>query len=389
VPAIPYTEESAMKSRVGRSSAVAVIAVALLAVPAVATTPVSFLPYEGYAVGSAESVAIADVTGDGSPDVLVSTGFSNNSDNDFKLFVFPQMPDGTLGTPERYATDAHYGYMALDTGDLNGDGRTDVVLATPIGIDIFYQAAGGGLLLPQLITTSNEAFAAVVADVNLDGRQDIVTNTRDGVFLLKANGSGFDTSTITTDPQWEVEVGDLTSDRLPDIAGCSGLNLCAPEVTIFAQRPRGEFREYEYSADVRWWPACGIAVGDVTSDGRDDVTMSICGNQPNALLNVFPQAGGRLGDPVVYSSYDTPDAVAVADMNGDGLGDVVTLHGGWNRAGVYLQEAGALGAENLFPIPYATWYDPKGLDIGDINSDGKPDIVVADSNSGLVVLRQQ
>jgi hypothetical protein len=127
----------------------------------------------------------------------------------------------------------------------------------------------------------------------------------------------------------------------------------------------------------------------VTSDGRDDVTMSICGNQPNALLNVFPQAGGRLGDPVVYSSYDTPDAVAVADMNGDGLGDVVTLHGGWNRAGVYLQEAGALGAENLFPIPYATWYDPKGLDIGDINSDGKPDIVVADSNSGLVVLRQQ
>lgn len=380
-----------MHSRLTRRfSALAAVAIALLtAAPAAATTPVSFAPYQAYSVGSrAQSVAIADVTGDGSPDVLVSTGWSFNPDNDFKLFEFPQMPDGTLGTPVKYATDAQYGSMALDTGDLNGDGRTDVVLATPSGIDIFYQAAGGGLLPPQLIATSNETFAALVADMDLDGREDIVTNTRDGVLWLKANGNGFTTITVTTDPQWEVEVGDLTGDHLPDIAGCSGLNLCAPEVNVFVQRPRGEFREYEYSADVRWWPACGISVGDVTGDGRDDVTMSICGNQPNALLNVFPQAGGRLRDPVVYSSYDIPEPVAVADMNGDDLGDVVTLHGGWNRAGVYLQEAGALGSESLFPIPYASHYDPKGLDVGDLNSDGKPDIAEADYNNGLVVLRQ-
>jgi FG-GAP-like repeat len=374
-----------------RFSASAALAIILLAAaPAAATTPVSFAPYQVYSVGSrAQSVAIADVTGDGSADVVLSAGCCFDPDSDFKLLVFPQMPDGTLGTPVKYATDAQYGQMALDTGDLNGDGRTDVALATPSGIDIFYQGAGGGLQPPQLIATSNEAFGAVVADVDLDGRQDIVTNTRDGVLWLRANGSGFSTSIVTTDPQWEVEVGDLTGDHLPDIAGCKGLNLCAPEVNVFAQRPRGEFREYEYSADVRWWPACGIAVGDVTGDRRDDVTMSICGNQPNALLNVFPQAGGRLGSPVVYSSYDTPDAVLVADMNRDGLGDVVTLHGGWNRAGVYLQEPGGLGPESLFPIPYATSYNPKGLDVGDINGDGRPDIVLADYNSGLVVLREQ
>jgi hypothetical protein len=376
-----------------RFSALAAVGLVLLAAaPAGAAAPVSFAPYQAYFVGSSpQSVAIADVTDDGRPDVLVSTYGYSDPDNDFKLFVLPQMPDGSLGTPAKYATDAQYGHMALDTGDLNGDGRPDVVLATPSGIDIFYQAAGGGLLPPQLIATSNEAFGAVVADVNLDGDQDIVTNTRDGVFVLKATASGFATSTVTTVPQWEVEVGDLNGDRFPDIAGCSGLNLCSSTLNVFVQRGRGGFGVRQYPANAGTWGACGIAVGDVTGDGADDATMSICANRPNALLNVFPQLGGRLvlGAPTVYSSYDIPEPLVVADMNRDNLGDVVTLHGGWMQAGVYLQEAGALGPESLFPIPYASEYKPKGLAVGDVNGDGKPDIVAADYNNGLVVLRQQ
>ena len=371
-----------------------VVAIVLLsAAPAGAAAPVSFAPYQAYFVGSSpESVAIADVTDDGRPDVLLSTRAASDPDNDYKLFVFPQMPDGTLGTPVKYSTDGQFGdHMGLGTGDLNGDGRDDVVLATTGGIDIFYQAPGGGLQPPQLTATSNQAFAAVVADMNLDGHQDIVTNTRDGVFLLKATGSGFVTSTVTTVPQWEVEVGDLNGDRFPDIAGCSGLNLCSSTLNVFVQRGRGGFGMRQYPANSGIWGACGIAVGDVTGDGADDATMSICANRPNALLNVFPQVGGKrvLGAPTVYSSYDIPEPLVVADMNGDNLGDVVTLHGGWMQAGVYLQEGGALGPESLFPIPYASQYKPKGLAVGDVNGDGKPDIVAADYNNGLVVLRQQ
>jgi hypothetical protein len=375
-----------------RFSTPTVVAIVLLsAAPAGAAAPVSFAPYQAYFVGSSpESVAIADVTDDGRLDVLLSTRAASDPDNDYKLFVFPQMPDGTLGTPVKYSTNGQFGdHMGLGTGDLNGDGRADVVLANTSGIDIFYQAPGGGLLPPELIATSNQAFAAVVADMNLDGHQDIVTNTRDGVFLLTATGSGFATSTVTTVPQWEVEVGDLNADRLPDIAGCSGLNLCIPTLNVFAQRGRGGFRLRQYPTNPDFWIACGIAVGDVTGDGSDDAAISICANQPNALLNVFPQVGGKLGAPTVYNSYDIPEPLVVADMNLDNLGDVVTLHGGWMQAGVYLQEVGGLGPESLFPIPYASQYKPKGLAVGDINSDGKPDIAAADYTYGLVVLRQQ
>jgi hypothetical protein len=55
---------------------------------------------------------------------------------------------------------------------------------------------------------------------------------------------------------------------------------------------------------------------------------------------------------------------------------------------VYLQQAnGALGAESLATIPYASHYNPHGLAVGDVNGDGAPDVAVADYNHGLVVLR--
>jgi hypothetical protein len=378
-----------MKSLVGRSSVIASIAVALLGtVPAAATTPVSFAPYQAYAVGSrAESVAIADVTADGLPDVLLTTSFGSDPSNDLQLFVFPQLPDGTLGTPLKYAIGQYS--EGLDTGDLNGDGRADVAVATTTGIDVFYQAAAGGLLPPELIPTSNQAIAAVVADVNVDGRQDIVTNTRGGVFLLEQTDNAFATRLVTTDLQWEVEVGDLTGDGLPDIAGCGGGGQCKPPiVNVFEQRRSGKFRLSQYPGDAGIWAACGIGVGDVSGDGLSDVAMSICANQPYARLNVFVQHKGKLLPPVVYDSYDLPKPVAVDDVNGDNLGDVLTLHGEWLRAGVYLQEGGILGAESLFPLPPSD-YGLKGLAVGDLNNDSKPDIAIADHNSGLVVLRQQ
>src|SRR4029450_6078337 len=98
-----------------RFSASAALAIVLLAAaPAGAAAPVSFAPYHAYFVGSSpQSVAIADVTDDGRPDVLVSTYGYSDPDNDFKLFVLPQVPDGTLGTPAKYATDAQYAHMAL------------------------------------------------------------------------------------------------------------------------------------------------------------------------------------------------------------------------------------------------------------------------------------
>lgn len=66
--------------------------------------------------------------------------------------------------------------------------------------------------------------------------------------------------------------------------------------------------------------------------------------------------------------------------------DVLTVHGGWNAVGVFLQQNGTLSPYSLYTIPYATRYKPQGFDVGDINSDDLPDLAIADYNHGLVVL---
>ena len=89
-----------------------------------------------------------------------------------------------------------------------------------------------------------------------------------------------------------------------------------------------------------------------------------------------------------YTSYDIPEPVEVADVDGDGRADVITLHSGWLKAGVYRNQVGGiLGQEELYSLPDMSSFDPHGLAVGDVTGDGWPDIAIADPNNGLVLLR--
>jgi uncharacterized repeat protein (TIGR01451 family) len=94
-----------------------------------------------------------------------------------------------------------------------------------------------------------------------------------------------------------------------------------------------------------------------------------------------------LGTARPVTVYDVPETLEAADVTGDGIEDLVVLHGGWNRAGVITSTPGALPAETLFPIPYASHYPVDGLAIGDVTGDGQPDVGIADYNHGVVLLR--
>jgi hypothetical protein len=132
----------------------------------------------------------------------------------------------------------------------------------------------------------------------------------------------------------------------------------------------------------------GVGIGDLNGDGRDDLAVSYGGNRPGSFIaRVFQNAAGGLDPATSTASYDIPEPVVVADVDNDGRKDIVVAHGGWNALGVYRQTAaGGLSAEERYPIPYASHYQPQGLAVGDINGDQLPDVVLADYNNGLVVL---
>jgi hypothetical protein len=356
-----------------------------------------FQPYQAIPVGSwPEAVAIGDVTGDGRNDVVMTTNFNLDPARDFRLWVFAQAPDGTFQTPVSYATAATYATRTgtVAVGDITGDGKADVVvgLLGPGGFQVFPQVANGTLGTPTLYATNN-SFKIRLGQLNGDGRLDVAgigsgTNTV-SVFLNDGHGSLLPATSYAAQHAGydDLEVADVSNDGRDDLVVMSGQGF-VPNISVLAQKAGGGFGPAaEYRVDSIWFTS-GIGVGDVTGDGRKDVVASYGGNRPTSYIAVFAQnSAGTLDAAVSYPSLDNPGPVEVADLDVDGRADVVTLHNGWYAAGVYRQQGnGALAAEELYTLPYAS-YEPHGLAVSDINGDWAPDVAIADYNSGLVVLR--
>jgi len=355
-----------------------------------------FQNYKALATGSyPEAVAIGDVNNDGRNDVVMTTWYSNDPVNDYKIFVFLQNADGTLAAPVKYSTSAAYTSRpsTVAIGDINNDGRNDVVIGcSGFGIEVFSQN-GSGALNAGVLYASADSHKIKIADLNHDGILDVAgigwgTNTAS--VWLQNNGGTLNPAVIypvTHGGYDDLDVGDVNNDGWTDIVVISGQLYAVPNLGVLIQKSDGTFDNPAYYSIGGNVLTYGVAVGDVNGDHLNDVVVTYGGNRPNSKIGVFTQnASGTLDPAVSYASYDIPEPVRIADLTGDGQSEVVVLHGGWLKAGVYFQSTSGLQAENLYTIPDASHYNPHGLAVGDINGDSRKDIAIADYNNGLVIL---
>jgi plastocyanin len=364
------------------------LVVAIVMSPASASLGLRFEPYQDYFYGPGASSAIADVTGDGLNDVLLSTdGF--DPPQELKLYVLPQLADGALGEAVRYDTHAPDGpqQMHIETADLNLDGRTDVAVATLAGVDIFYQTADGLLADAQLIPDTNGSVQVEKADMDADGRIDLVVGdtVRPGLVLLRNTIDGFVQSAIDLEAKREVEVGDLSGDGRPDIAYCDDeFGYCHQDVLfVSVQQEDGTFLERRY--DLPYDPDDGYAleIADVTQDGRQDIVFAVC----ELVVLAQNEAGGLDPPTTPFPGSGCHEAIEVADLDGDGLTDVLVDTG--EEVGVYLQQPDGSFSQRLdYPAGFSTHFVPDALTAGDFNGDGLPDVALAHHTDGLVALRQ-
>jgi hypothetical protein len=331
-----------------------------------------------------EAVAIGDVNGDGLDDVVMSTYFSFDPANDFKLVVYLQRPDGTLADPVRYANASHYACKAssLAVADLDGDGRKDVAIGeSGCGVEIFIQQADGTLASGNWLP-STESNRIRAADVDGDGLADLVgtgTDTGQVSVWYQVGGRISLPSVYAVDNigGGDLEVGDLNGDGRPDLVVTSLAGSPARSIGVLYQQADGRYAAPVYVGVDTAWAARGVAIGDLNGDGRKDLAVSWGGGAPAALSVFHQRADGSLATMVTLASGDYPGAMEIADLNGDGRLDVVVAHDGWGTVGTYLQGSnGSLQQEQLY-VGTDGSANLHGLAVGDVNGDGRPDIAQA------------
>lgn len=361
----------------------------------------TFTPAGSIATGEHATLVLpADLDGDGHLDLGVDT--IHPVDGQFgapgPFFIYHGVGDGTFVAGPSSPTFDFGGTSALIASDLNGDGLQDYLR---VGYSIVTPFLGAGnrtyTRLPSFETGTN-LIGSIAGDFERDGRLDlaILSNFSEAVFIYAGNGDGTFGPAIDRTFQYKFEGGlvteDFTGDGILDIAAAVEAD---DQVAIRPGKGDGTFGEA-----IRTPAGVGpvlLASADMNGDGRRDLVVGVR-NWRFPPPEVLPQGsilvllGNGDGTFRTATSYDTgfdPQALHVRDLDGDGAADVLVANGTdsagtvtpdlsffhGNGNGTLGPEARlSAGAENHEPFG---WTRPLGLASGDLDGDGRRDIVVA------------
>ena len=392
-----------------RSSLLPSLALALIVAGALltgglarASAPSFMSPPPGYVTGPTPSgVALGDLNRDGRPD-LVTANAANNVNT---ISVLLGNGDGSFNAKSDFPTGKNP--VVVEIGDLNEDGRPDLVTANrglaspwPVTVSVLLGNGDGTFGAPTDFAAGHGTGDLIgglrVWDLNTDGHLDLaVTNfSSNSVSILLGNGDGtFGASAEfpAGDSPAAVAVGDFDLDGSPDLV-VANLGSVPPDVggvSVLFGHDDGTFGvATPYSTGN---VSGGLTYSVTTADLDNDVPSDIVATNYNASVTpsggtvavLFGDGYGAFGLPIEYDTGAVPRCVRTADFDRDGRLDLATA----NQNSKTMSIRPGMGVSDFdFRTDYATGNAPLALVVGDLNQDGWPDAVVANSGSNTVTI---
>jgi hypothetical protein len=302
----------------------------------------------------------------------------------------------TFTAAATYPTGVNSKPLGLAVGDVNGDAQPDLLVAKWTS-DAVGVLLGNGNGTFQALATYSSGYLSyprnlVAADINGDGHLDIVTanSGSNSIGLLLGNGTGTFPTVINYPAggygqPWDVTVADVNGDGRPDLLAT---NSATSQLAVLLNTAAGMQAAATYSTGIGTYPT-GLAVRDVNADGRPDVlTTDFNGSSTSAIL-LLGNGNGTFQAAVALptGSNSRPVQLAVGDVNTDGLPDVLTANFNSSTASVLLGNGnGTFQAPNTYSTGNNS--NAQVIALADMNGDMKLDLVTANSggNSAGVLL---
>lgn len=342
---------------------------------------------------AADYFAAFDATDDGLPDLLGIGGFHN-------LVISRGLGKRQFPGYDRYSYEDRNGTGVgahdVASADFNSDGAPDVATINDDGtLSLLLNKGNGALSAPMVSTVGMTSMQALAAgDFNEDGKPDIAAVADNGTFYVGiGDGDGkfvFTPGTLAASGTADVATGDIDGDGHTDLVFAeSGGN----EVQICKGGGQGVFGCNLHLPVIVNKPV-SVALADLNGDNRPDLIVNTATADPAVAgaTDAYVWLNNGLGGFVATETLPVAGGgtnVAVGDVNGDAIPDLVFGSSGTNVSVVIGHGAGTFGAATSWPAGDASFQSgpgPLSVTLADVNNDGKPDIVAQDARGQLSVL---
>ena len=268
--------------------------------------------------------------------------------------------------------------FGIARGDLNGDGKQDVVVATTTGANIHVLLGkGDGTFQSQVAYFSGgNPYAVVIADFDGDGKLDVASanSSEPNISVFIGNGDGTLKNRVTypaaSNPN-TLRTADFNLDGKIDLVTLGSPN----KISVFLGNGNGTFQ----AALTPTAPNAGFSIlpGDLNGDGKPDlVTLDFSGS----ILVLLGHGDGTFENPVSYPAATEIVKATLGDFNGDGKLDVAVATRFPNALRVLL---GRGDGTFQSAITTSILVEPGDLIAHDFDGDGRVDLAVAGASGGL------